>query len=324
MGILISTQLNVKCSELVPLKPYAMSVLLRWESRSILVINVYLPPGKKKAEVAEVWDKFENYVSSLIMDHPEASIMLAGDLNTRLGPNDPFLEKKYSTILKDPEDTLASLLLPRSFRDQYSNYSGLCLMNFVLKQNLYLLNGSLKSDRPGAYTYMAGFRCSTIDYILICPILLKQIKKFEILPYLEGDHFPLHLQVSNYLSQCYLKSRWPIDIDLDSRTRCRVKWSPKLLTDLKGVLDNQDLQSFNLACFNPSENQNPIMFFEALILELGLVLFKTIQNKGSREIGIRHSKPWFDKECVEVKMQLKKVYGNSIRSQGKSSEEGYD
>ena len=93
LGILISTQLKVKCTEVAPLKPFAMAVHLSLERGSILFINVYLPPGRKKTEVKEIWVKLERYVSFLVIEYPKARIVLAGDLNARLGPDDPSLEK---------------------------------------------------------------------------------------------------------------------------------------------------------------------------------------------------------------------------------------
>ena len=74
LGILISTQLKVKCTEVAPLKPFAMAVHLSLERGFILFINVYLPPGRKKTEVKEIWVKLERYVSFLVIEYPKARI----------------------------------------------------------------------------------------------------------------------------------------------------------------------------------------------------------------------------------------------------------
>ena len=209
-------------------------------------------------------------------------------------------------------------------RDQHSNFAGSCLKSFALKQNLYILNGSVPPDHPGTYTFMAGSRCSTIDYILVCSSILVQVKNFQILPYIEGDHFPLFLQISSLPTPLHLKTRWPIELDSCSRTRCRVKWSLHLQSTVKEVLDNHDLQSFRLACTNPVGNHNPITHLEVLISKLGSILFKPAQNMDRRKKGSRISKPWFDRECMTAKKNLTKAYKNFAKAPGNSSDEVRD
>ena len=129
-----------------------MAVLLKWSDISLLVINVYLPPGKKKAVVKSIWAELEGYMTSVSLDFPQAKILLMGDFNARMGSNDLALENKFGITINDPEDDLRCFPQPRKFKDQGSNYAGLCLAKLTLKQSLHILNGSAFPDYPGEFT----------------------------------------------------------------------------------------------------------------------------------------------------------------------------
>ena len=158
LGILISNSLKVDCQLKPPLMRLAMALLLEWEKGSLIIINVYLPPETKKSEIEANWLALDKYMTDLSLEHPEAQILMAGDLNARRGPDDCFLEANFKIILEDPDQDLASLPFERASKDRNANYSGSCLARFSRKRALHILNGSFYGDHPGENTFMVGSR----------------------------------------------------------------------------------------------------------------------------------------------------------------------
>lgn len=52
----------------------------------------------KKAATKVLWESFEQYVSVLILDHSEAMVLLMGDLNARLDPDNSYPETNYRKL----------------------------------------------------------------------------------------------------------------------------------------------------------------------------------------------------------------------------------
>ena len=308
LGILIATELNVKCIECTPFIPFAMAVILKWQQGSMIVINIYLPPGKKIREAEGIWAEVESYISELSLKYPEAQIMVAGYFNACLGPTDAQLGKKYKVTLNDPEDTFNWKFLPRIFKDQNSNHSGSCLAKFALKQRLHILNGTTHLDHPGAYTFLASPRCSTIDYMLVCPALSNLVQKFQILSYLEGDHFPLWLQITNPTSQTRHKKQWSLSTELTDKARIKVRWTTELQLKLKEILESHEIKGTLADNTNSAWNYDPIMRYDELVSIMEPILLKTTKSNTKGGSRLRYSKPWFDKECIKSKKSLIEVY----------------
>lgn len=88
-GILISTTFNTKYVGKCPLSQFAVAVSLSWEGGSLIIINAYLASLSKIADTKQIWEFLEQYVLLLILDHPDAMVLLMGDLNACLGSDDP-------------------------------------------------------------------------------------------------------------------------------------------------------------------------------------------------------------------------------------------
>lgn len=43
----------------------------------------------------------DSFITKLVYEQPEAQILLAADLNVRIGPNDKYLKTKFNFLLCD-------------------------------------------------------------------------------------------------------------------------------------------------------------------------------------------------------------------------------
>ena len=72
-----------------------MALLISWGNCSLIIINVYLSPSSKNIEIENKWQRLETFVRSLILEYPRTMVLLVGDLNARIGPDDSSLANKY-------------------------------------------------------------------------------------------------------------------------------------------------------------------------------------------------------------------------------------
>ena len=320
LSILISTTVKVNCKELPPLKQLAMAVLISWKKDCLLIINCYLPPTYKKPEIEKIWQALEHYVRSLILEYPQARVLVMGDLNARRGPNDSSLASKYRVRIDNQED-LEPFCQSWSSKDQRSNYAGICLIRFAMRLNLFILNGSNRGDIPGEYTFMAGAKTSTIDYMLVDRILLSQTVKFQILPYLEGDHLPLSLQVHINGEALHLTTSYPADVSLLERPGSGVKWSPLLESRIKEILTVENLHLLCQIIEASLNMQQPLEVYEDLIEKLRPLLFN---NRNQRPYKVKSmNKPWFDQNCIKAKNILNNAYKNALTAEKEVRQEAY-
>ena len=99
---------------------------------------------------------------------------------------------------------------------------------------LYLLNGTFPEDPPAEFTYMSGQGSRTIDYMLVSASLIPLITSFQVLPYLESDHFPLLLQAKPLFTTQTMTEQ-PSHEDSQTLT-CKVSWSALVQSRFREVL----------------------------------------------------------------------------------------
>ena len=72
-----------------------MATLLHLNEKALLIINVYMPSMHQKSEIRGRWGELESYVADLMLQNPNAMVVMGGDLNARLGPNDQTLYTRF-------------------------------------------------------------------------------------------------------------------------------------------------------------------------------------------------------------------------------------
>ena len=168
---------------------------------------------------------------------------------------------------------------------------------------------------------MSGSKVSTIDYMLADSVLLSQTETLKVLPFLEGDHFPLHLQVSFKNETIFLKTIYPAEISALERPGCRVKWTPMLESKLKEILDTENPSLHTYGARNFFNSEDPLSKYEQILQRLKPHLFN-ISEKRPTKLKIAN-KPWFDHTCVLAKIALQNAYKTALTSDKSGRQQAY-
>ena len=318
LGILISTNLASASMPLPPLKTFAMAILLHLSEESLIIINVYMPSMSKKAEIQTSWGELERYISDLILQHPHAMMILGGDLNARMGPNDRSLYARFGLV--PPEREVEPRLVSRSSKDHTSNLAGLCLAQMAYKLNLHILNGALREDNPAEFTFLSGIRMSAIDYMLVSEDLLPHVENIKVIPRSESDHFPVSLGL---IDICNRKDYREFDRQAGDNsvadTHCRVKWTAQLNQKLTKLLSTGNLQSIREALLSAKTPEATLRAYNDLTKALYYTLGKNNQKQKKTHKTQYHSKEWFDTDCIIAKKTLQSSYQEFVLCSNQST-----
>ena len=171
---------------------YIQILLLQCNKFTILLFNLYIPPSAPSPN--NYWTEIENLANLHLRTHSTASVLLMGDLNTRIGPNNIKLASHLKWDLET--STPPWFNLARSSKDQSINAYAALLANLSLSLQVVILNGTVGRDIPGGYTHFSVKGPSVIDYALASPILLPFISDFFVETRTDSDHLPLRLSLN--------------------------------------------------------------------------------------------------------------------------------
>uniref|UniRef100_A0A803T0U9 ribonuclease H n=1 Tax=Anolis carolinensis TaxID=28377 RepID=A0A803T0U9_ANOCA len=176
--------------------------------------------------------------------------------------------------------------------------------------NLYILNGALKGDHPGEFTFFSGGKTSTIDYIAISRDLIPFAKALKIMPKPESDHFPVLLHLHGFSQEIHLTESYRLPLQLTEGFYKRVKWTLQVNQRITDLLKTERLTSLRTSLIS-AENANALMeTYRNIVQELQSQLSQGNNTERTQLQRQPHqqSQTWFDKECLSAKKALSTVY----------------
>ena len=165
--------------------------------KEIVVIFAYVAPENSTIYTYNDTNGIELLqctVDNVISEYPNASILLAGDLNARTAncldyiPNDTLSYVFSDKSLDYPTD---SFCLSRRSKDEKINNFGHSLLEMCCSFDMYIMNGRLFNDHDGNFTYFSTNGQSVIDYIIASTDLFSYVSYFSVEDIDLPDHFPI-------------------------------------------------------------------------------------------------------------------------------------
>ncbi|UYV64378.1 hypothetical protein LAZ67_3000465 [Cordylochernes scorpioides] len=161
------------------------------------------------------------------------------------------------------------------------------LLDFLEDNSLTIVNGRSRGDKDGDFTYISERGSSTIDYCILSQGSLQILLDFKVDDQLYSDHHPLVLTIKGQNFNEKKTKREDYNIT-------RYRWSADGLAMFKMKLE--ELREKNIPA-----SDDLVYTFNQRILEAMSSAKITYSIKG----GPRKSKPWFDKDCYDMKKLAK-------------------
>lgn len=129
-------------------------------------------------------------VQEIIESNENSHILIAGDLNARVGQRQDFInDDSLKFIMSDPIWYKSDYFdIPRKSKDDTVNNFGKTLIDMCCTYDLHMLNGRAGNDTAGEYTFLSEQGKSVIDYMLVNTELYKLVSSFGIKPLYFSDH----------------------------------------------------------------------------------------------------------------------------------------
>ncbi|UYV70306.1 hypothetical protein LAZ67_7002481 [Cordylochernes scorpioides] len=255
------------------------------------LIFVYLPPNELYQNNLV---RLTKYMEKQITDGKE--LILIGDLNIRTGG----LGGLYN-----PTNLQLSLVSERKARDLVISPLAEGLLEFLEDNSLTIINGRSTGDREGVFTYVSERGSSTIDYCIVSQGILEKILDFRIETQMYSDHLPLILKLT-------VQNTYENKSKGEEYGVTRYRWTAGGFKTFKQEL--KELQVVKISNLDSSVNTFTQRITEAM--STSGIMYSTKGATGK-------SKPWFDKNCYDMKKLTKESLKEFRRTNRKEDLESY-
>ncbi|UYV65011.1 hypothetical protein LAZ67_3002812 [Cordylochernes scorpioides] len=200
-----------------------------------------------------------------------------------------FKHKNWEVFggLHNPLNFQLPLTSERRAKDHIISSLSNKLLDFLEDNSLTIVNGRSRGDKDGDFTYISERGSSTIDYCILSQGSLQILLDFKVDDQLYSDHHPLVLTIKGQNFNEKKTKREDYNIT-------RYRWSADGLAMFKMKLE--ELREKNIPA-----SDDLVYTFNQRILEAMSSAKITYSIKG----GPRKSKPWFDKDCYDMKKLAK-------------------
>jgi len=145
---------------------------LRIEGKIWRIVTVYNGEGmKKKRKELEKW----------VEEKREEILCIEGDFNARIGEEGKRCEKENDKEVR------------RSTRDKEINREGKELLVLIEDRGWEIVNGNIRGDKSGEWTYTGGRGESVVDYVIVNQEAWDKLKKMKVGKRTESDHQSLEV-----------------------------------------------------------------------------------------------------------------------------------
>ncbi|XP_024877156.1 golgin subfamily A member 6-like protein 22, partial [Temnothorax curvispinosus] len=199
--------------------------------------------------------------------------IIGGDFNARTGEEGGWEEEDEERVEGGG----------RRSKDKKINGDGRKLLEFIEERGWMILNGGVKGDEEGEFTYTGGRGETVIDYVIGEEEVRERVERLEVGERVDSDHHPVTIWMRGKLEKDQRKR-------VEERARRRGIWSEGGRTQFKerlGTIKGEE-----------REIQEEI--------EVGSARIRKVIEENENEGGRRdkNGRGWWDEECKEKKREI--------------------
>lgn len=272
----------------------------------LYVGTYYLSPKSGKSST----DLFDLLNEDINRFKGKGEILIQGDFNARVGDEndyifyDQFLDDLFDSFPINTDKPLAS----RNSEDNHTNPRGLELLDFCKTNEFLIVNGRKIGDLFGKYTSNQYNGSSTIDLLLTTHTNFEKISYFKVGDYIPwlSDHSPIFSELEFSVN----KNTNEPPTELYERDQGYI-WDDNCKEQFKALLFNAK-EKLDAANISTRSNPDPNHLVDEIKHAI-LQACKQTNLKKRKTTKSAKKNPWFDKECFELKRNIKNL-GKRLQS----------
>jgi len=159
--------------------------------QNLFLCAIYIPPIESPYFNQDTFSDLENEISHF---QTQGHVMICGDLNSRTGDRHDFVSTEGDDFITG-DNIHFPTYSPRQNYDKSTNVHGKEVLRLCRSLGLYIVNGRLRGDSLGRYTYSSALGSSSVDYA-ITDLNLNFLRAFTVKPLTPLSD---HSQITVYL-----------------------------------------------------------------------------------------------------------------------------
>ena len=199
-------------------------------TKDLLLVSTYIHPTTSifysNKDYDNTLDMLEHFISEEQAKEDDMDIMVAGDLNARLG------DWSYSQEPPDQETQGEETTYYRSTKDNQFNPNGRKVIEICNTLNLTPLSGLSERNFDNNFTFISKRGNSTIDHFLCSPDFLPSVLKYKTINRVESQHLPIAVTLNSNMNTAK-------DTAKHGEIK-KTKWKEEKKQECKNILDNQE------------------------------------------------------------------------------------
>ena len=275
--------------------------------RDIYIGSVYVSGENNTASISE---KIKNLSGDIeTIKGKNGDIIIQGDFNARTANTKDFVEYDKHDPTADLDCLEFFDIPPRCSEDKTHNTNGKELLDLCKTYNFCIVNGRKTGDHVGNFTSFQPGGNSVIDYAIVSQCLYQNVLTFRVgdfIPWI-SDHCAIHFSVDIKQNLCSKTT----DTSLATPPPTTWYWdenSPEKFENFLKGNEAKDLIDRISRCTDVEKMACEISSLMTYTADSCDLKKRKTGNK-SRHIN----SPWFDKECFELKNNIKKIGKNVQR-----------
>lgn len=273
-----------KLIEIVHSHPNFIAVRLRYKEKNLLIISVYIPP---KNEHDYVLDDLNDLLERVATSYTNDITIIGGDFNGRVAS----LDQEVSNLVGN----WGNMRSDRLSKDLISNNRGEQLLEACSNNGYIVLNGRAAGDSPGNFTFAnSQGGTSTIDLVFLHYSHIAKCKQLQVKSHSTSSHLPVELTLT-----------------LDVESYNNVQYD-------KLIWDGERTEEYCNAIMNSVDSFNGAICYKSLsdIIIQAARKCKMIKTCSG---AVKNNKPWFDTDCKDARLQVKRTYRVAKQQGGKEN-----
>ncbi|XP_048053738.1 uncharacterized protein LOC125272717 [Megalobrama amblycephala] len=272
-------------------------------TKDIFLCAIYIPPSESPYYNENIFETLHSQINHF---QAQGCVLICGDLNARTGSLLDYATENVNNYIFGQSFQQNKIHFSRTNSVSQINKNGRLLFELCRSLGLYLVNGKVRGDSIGRYTYSSFHGCSTVDY-MFTDFDLFSFRAFTVKPltplsdhsqitvYLKRtENTNIHAQPSK-LYNITKNYRWV----QDSTEKYPTAFDhPQVCLLMDNFIENiypHNEDGINMAV----ENINYIFDYLATISNL-----KTTKKSHKQK---EKNEKWFDLDCKKIKKNLRQL-----------------
>ncbi len=274
--------------------------------RHIFLCATYLPPAESPYYNEETFSILQDEICHF---QTKGNVLICGDLNARTGNEPDFVNTQGDKYITNTCHSLPSYHLRKNY-DNFTNKSGKILLQLCQSLGLYIVNGRIRGDSFGCYTFNSFLGNSTVDYF-ITDIDQVHLRAFTVSPQTPlSDHcnITLYLKRSQNNEIC----RQPSHL---LRLHKSYKWTKNSKENYQSAIESQTIKLLLDKFIINTYPQNKVGINLALkdITDIFHQSASMCNLKKSKRKPKNTNEKWFDDECKRIRTTVRNLSNKKHR-----------